>query len=227
VTGTIRQALVLLTSGDSEIWRTIITTLGFSLWSTLLAVLPGVPAGVALFLGRFHGRRPLAAAVNAVMTLPTVVIGLFVYSMISRSGPLGNLGLLYTPGGVILGQAVLALPLVMAMTYTGLQKLDPRYHETLLTLGAGRWRRFVGIVKEGRFVMMQAILAAFGRVTGEVGVSMMLGGNIRNYTRTMTTTIALEAGKGEFERALALGLVLLVLALVINFITHLAVRDAR
>lgn len=224
---TVSQALALLLSGDDEIWRTIFTTMSFSFWSTLLAVLPGIPAGVGLFLGRFHGRRVLAAAVNAIMTLPTVVIGLFVYSLISRSGPLGDFGLLYTPGGVIVGQAVLALPLVTAMTYTGLQKLDPRYHETLLTLGAGPWRRFVGIVSEGRFVMMQAVLAAFGRVTGEVGVSMMLGGNIRNYTRTMTTTIALEAGKGEFERALALGLVLLVLALIINFVTHLAVRDAR
>jgi len=224
---TLRQAVAMVFSGDSEIWATIFTTLRFSLFSTLLAVLPGVPAGVGLFQGRFRGRRALAAAVNAIMTLPTVVVGLFVYSLISRSGPLGGLGLLYAPGGVIAGPAVLALPLVVAMTYTGLQKLDPRYHETLLTLGAGPLRRLVGIIREGRFVILQAILAAFGRVAGEVGVAMMLGGNIRHYTRTMTTTIALEAGKGEFERALALGLVLLVIALVINFVTHLAVKDAR
>lgn len=221
------QAVGLLVQGDHETWWTIATTLNFSFWSTLLAVIPGVPAGAALFLGRFKGKRLVVAGVNAVMAVPTVVIGLFVYSLISRSGPLGNLGLLYAPGGVIAGQSLLALPLVMAMSYTGLQKLDPRYHETLLTLGAGPVLRLLAIVREGRFVILQAVLAAFGRVTGEVGVSMMLGGNIRWYTRTMTTTIALDAGKGEFERALSLGVVLLVIALGINFLTHLAMRDAR
>ena len=221
------QALKHLIQGDKEIWWTIATSLNFSFWSTLIAVIPGVPAGAALFLGRFRGKRIVVAGVNAIMAVPTVVIGLIVYSLISRSGPLGNLGLLYAPGGVIAGQALLALPLVIAMSYTGLQKLDPRFHETLLTLGAGPLRRLAAIVREGRFVILQAVLAAFGRVTGEVGVSMMLGGNIRGYTRTMTTTIALDAGKGDFERALALGIVLLGIALTINFLTHLVVRDAR
>lgn len=134
---------------------------------------------------------------------------------------------MFAPGGVILGQTVLALPLVMAMSYTGLQKLDPRYAETLLTLGAGPWHRIMAIIREGRYVVVQAVLAAFGRVTGEVGVSMMLGGNIRWYTRTMTTTIALDASKGEFERAVSLGIVLLATALAINFMSHLAVRHVR
>ena len=214
--GALRHSLELLFSGDREIWWTIGTTLQFSFWSTVLAIVPGVPAGAALFLGRFRGRRALAATVNAIMSVPTVVIGLFVYSFLSRSGPLGGLGWLYAPAGVIAGQSILAFPLVIAMTYTGLQKLDPRYHETLLTLGAGRWRRLLGILKEGRFVMLQTVLAALGRVSGEVGVSMMLGGNIRWYTRTITTTIALEAGKGQFERAVALGVVLLAIALIIN-----------
>ncbi|HAP43740.1 MAG: hypothetical protein A2087_05280 [Spirochaetes bacterium GWD1_61_31] len=224
--GALRHSLELLFSGDREIWWTIGTTLQFSFWSTVLAIVPGVPAGAALFLGRFRGRRALAATVNAIMSVPTVVIGLFVYSFLSRSGPLGGLGWLYAPAGVIAGQSILAFPLVIAMTYTGLQKLDPRYHETLLTLGAGRWRRLLGILKEGRFVMLQTVLAALGRVSGEVGVSMMLGGNIRWYTRTITTTIALEAGKGQFERAVALGVVLLAIALIINMASHLAVRDA-
>ena len=224
--GALRHSLELLFSGDREIWWTIGTTLQFSFWSTVLAIVPGVPAGAALFLGRFRGRRALAATVNAIMSVPTVVIGLFVYSFLSRSGPLGGLGWLYAPAGVIAGQSILAFPLVIAMTYTGLQKLDPRYHETLLTLGAGRWRRLLGILKEGRFVMLQTVLAALGRVSGEVGVSMMLGGNIRWYTRTITTTIALEAGKGPFERAVALGVVLLAIALIINMASHLAVRDA-
>lgn len=221
------EAVSLLAEGDRETWWTVATSLRFSLWSTLFAVVPGVPLGAALFLGRFRGKRAAVALVNAVMAVPTVVIGLFVYSFISRSGPLGGLGLLYAPGGVVLGQAVLAFPLVAAMSYTGLQKLDPRYNETLLTLGAGPWRRMVAIVREGRYVITQAVLAAFGRVTGEVGVSMMLGGNIRWYTRTMTTTIALDASKGEFERALSLGFMLLAIALIVNFLSHLAVRDAR
>jgi tungstate transport system permease protein len=221
------QAMRHLIQGDKEIWWTIAVSLNFSFWSTLIAVVPGVPAGAALFLGRFRGKRMAVAGVNAVMAVPTVVVGLFVYSLISRSGPLGKLGLLYAPGGVVAGQVLLALPLVVAMTYTGLQKLDPRYRETLLTLGAGPMHRLAAIIREGRFVILQTVLAAFGRVTGEVGVSMMLGGNIRWYTRTMTTTIALDAGKGEFERALALGVILLALALAINFLTHLTVHDGR
>lgn len=221
------EAFTLLAGGERETWWTIATSLRFSLLSTIFAVIPGVPLGAALFLGRFKGKRIAVALVNAIMAVPTVVVGLFVYSFISRSGPLGHLNLMFSPNGVILGQSVLAFPLVTAMSYTGLQKLDFRYAETLLTLGAGPWRRMAAIVREGRYVVIQAVLAAFGRVTGEVGVSMMLGGNIRWYTRTMTTTIALDAGKGEFERALSLGFVLLFVALAVNFLSHLAVRDAR
>jgi len=218
------EALGMLIRGERETWWTVGTSLGFSAWSTLASSLPGIPLGVLLFMYRFRGKRAVIATVNAVMAIPTVVVGLFVYSLISRSGPLGSLNLLYAPGGVIAGQALLALPLVIAMTYTGLQKLDARYLETLVTLGAKPFRRMLAMMREGRLVLIQAVLAAFGRVTGEVGVSMMLGGNIRWYTRTMTTTIALDASKGEFERALSLGIVLLIVALAVNFLTHLAVR---
>jgi len=223
--GALAEAWALLAGGDRETWWTILNTLRFSLWSTTLSFLPGAPLGAALYLGRFRGKRAAVSLLNATMAVPTVVVGLFVYSMISRSGPLGGLGFLYAPGGVVAGQSVLALPMVAAMTFTGLQKLDPRYHETLLALGAGPVRRLAAILREGRFVLLQALLGAFGRVTGEVGVSMMLGGNIRWYTRTMTTTIALDAGKGEFERALSLGLTLLAIALLVNFLSHLAVFD--
>jgi tungstate transport system permease protein len=223
--GALTEAWALLAEGDRETWWTILNTLRFSAWSTALSFLPGAPLGAALYLGRFRGKRAAVSLLNAVMAVPTVVVGLFVYSLISRSGPMGSLGLLYAPGGVVMGQSVLALPLVAAITFTGLQKLDPRYHETLLALGAGPARRLVAILREGRFVLLQALLGAFGRVTGEVGVSMMLGGNIRWYTRTMTTTIALDAGKGEFERALSLGITLLAIALLVNFLSHLAVFD--
>jgi tungstate transport system permease protein len=223
----LREALELLFRGDKETWWTVGTTLRFSTLSTLFSFLPGAPLGAALYLGRFRGKKAAVALVNASMAVPTVVVGLFVYSLISRRGILGNLNLLYAPAGVVMGQALLALPLVIAITFTGLQKLDPRYHETLLTLGAGPIRRLAAILREGRFVLLQALLGAFGRVTGEVGVSMMLGGNIRWYTRTMTTTIALDAGKGEFEQALSLGLILLAMALLVNFLTHLAVSDDK
>jgi tungstate transport system permease protein len=218
------KALQLMAAGDTEIWWTIGNSMRLAFLSILCAVPPGVVLGTALSMGRFRGKKALVAAVNAVMALPTVTVGLFVYSFISRSGPLGDFGLLFTPGGVVIGQAVLALPLVVAMTYTGLCRLDPRYVETLTTLGAGPLRRVAGVLKEGRYIVLQACLAAFGRVVGEVGVSMMLGGNIRWYTRTMTTTIALDASKGEFERALAFGLALLAIALTVNALSHLAVR---
>lgn len=221
------EALLLLASGDGETWWTIGNSLMFSAGSTFLAFIPGVPLGAMLFLGKFKGKRMVAALVNSIMAVPTVVIGLFVYGFISRSGPLGPLGLLYMPGGVILGQALLAFPLVVAMCYTGMQKIDPRYGETLMTLGASPFRRLMAIMGEGKFIILQSILAAFGRVSGEVGVSMMLGGNIRWHTRTMTTTIALDASKGEFERALSLGIVLVAIALAVNTAMNYLVRHEK
>jgi len=219
-----RDAFVLLFSGDPETWGVVGRSLRFSLFATLFSVLPGVPAGVALASRNFRGRRGLVAAVNSLTALPTVVIGLFAYSLISRSGPMGGLNWLYAPAGVILGQSFLAFPVVASLTYAGLSKLDPRFRETLLTLGSGPLSRITATVRESRAVLVAALVAAFGRVTGEVGVSMMLGGNIRFSTRTMTTAIALDASKGEFERAISLGLVLLALALAINLAVHALAR---
>jgi tungstate transport system permease protein len=187
----------------------------------MLSVLPGLPVGAALAsLPDSRRRRSLAAVVHSLTAIPTVVIGLAVYSFISRSGPLGSLGFLFAPAGVVIGQAFLATPVVASLTYTGLAKLDPRFHETLATLGASGWARVTATLREARAVLLAALVVAFGRVTGEVGVSMMLGGNIRFSTRTMTTAIALDAAKGEFERAVSLGLVLLVLALAVNLALH-------
>jgi len=216
----VKEAFLLLASGDAETWATVLRSLRFSFLSTLFALVPGIPAGVALGDRDFRGRRGLIAVVNALMALPTVVIGLFVYSLISRSGPLGFMSLMYEPGGVIFGQAFLAFPIVVSTTQAGLSKLDPRFRETIVTLGAGPWRRLVSTLFEARAVLVAAVVATFGRVTGEVGVSMMLGGNIRGTTRTMTTTIALDYNKGEFDRAVSLGLVLLVIALVVNLALH-------
>jgi tungstate transport system permease protein len=159
------------------------------------------------------------------MALPTVVVGLLVFSLISRSGPLGPLDLLFNPAGVIIGQIILSAPILTSMVHSGLSKMDARFHETLITLGAKQKDVLKASLIEGRFVIISAILAGFGRVIGEVGVSMMLGGNIRWYTRTMTTSIALETSKGEFELGLALGFILMVIALAVNGLIHSLVRS--
>jgi tungstate transport system permease protein len=217
----VKEAFRLLASGDPETWGIVARSLRFALLSTFLSVLPGLPIGAAVASMPDSGaRRALAAVVHAFTALPTVVIGLAVYSLISRSGPLGPLGFLFAPMGVVLGQSFLATPVVASLTYAGLTKLDPRFHETLATFGAGPLTRIRATLREARAILTSALVVAFGRVTGEVGVSMMLGGNIRFSTRTMTTAIALDAAKGEFERAVSLGLVLLVIALAVNLTLH-------
>ena len=222
-----RDAFRLLLDGDAETWSTVGRSVGFAFFATAFSFLPGALAGFAAAQLRPSRRRVAAAFLNALTALPTVVIGLFAYSLLSRSGPLGSLSFLYAPAGVVAGQALLAMPIVAAMVYAGLAKLDPRFRETLLTLGAGRGRRLVATAREARSLLIAAIVAAFGRVVGEVGVCMMLGGNIRGLTRTMTTAIALDASKGEFERAIALGLVLFIVAVLVNLAMHaLAPREA-
>ncbi len=211
---------MLLYSGDAETWGIVLTSLRFAFLSTAFSLIPALPLGVLLSSGSWTGRRTVIAVLNALTALPTVVIGLLVYSLISRSGPLGGLGFMYAPAGVVLGQSFLAFPVVASLTCAGLSSLDPRFRETLRTLGAGPWLSMRATLREARTLLGAAVVTAFGRVTGEVGVSMMLGGNIRHVTRTMTTAIALDASKGEFERALSLGLVLLVIALAVNLVVH-------
>ena len=215
-----REAFRLLLSGDGETWGIVARSVRFSVLSTFFSLLPGLPLGVALAIGSFPGKRVAVSVVNAMTAVPTVVIGLVAYSAISRSGPFGRLGWLFAPAGVVLGQSLLALPVVASLSYAGLAKLDPRFHETLHTLGARPLLRLAVTLREARSVLIAAAVAAFGRVTGEVGVSMMLGGNIRHLTRTMTTAIALDAAKGDFERAVSLGLVLLIIALAVNLALH-------
>ena len=225
--GSFIQAMELLFSGDREVYFIAFTSIKFSLISTVFSAVLAVPLGVLLALKNFFAKRGVIIVLNSLMALPTVVIGLFVYSFLSRSGSLGHLGLLFTPTAIVIGQSLLILPIISSMVFSGLSKLDPRLRETLVTLGASPKNIFVMIVKEGKTAILSAILAGFGRVIGEVGISMMLGGNIRWYTRTITTTIALETSKGEFELALALGVILIILALLINFALHGAVRYGK
>lgn len=219
------EAFRLILSGDREVYFIAFTSLRLATASTLIASLVSIPLGIALHFSRLPFKRPIISVLSALMAVPTVVIGLMVFSLISRSGPLGELNLLFTPGAVVIGQVVLVLPILTSLVYSGFSRMDPRFYETLITLGARRGDVLKASIIEARFIIISAILAGFGRVVGEVGVSMMLGGNIRWYTRTMTTSIALETSKGQFELGISLGLILLIIALAINILTHSLVKN--
>jgi tungstate transport system permease protein len=223
----IRRALSLLLTGDLEVYAIAWTSMRFALLSTLLCSVVSIPLGVWMGLKDFRFKKVIVVVLNSLMALPTVVIGLLVYSFISRSGPLGHWGVLFTPRAIILGQTILALPIITSMVYGALSRLDPRMSETLITLGASPLGMFWMTLREARIAILSAVLAGFGRVVGEVGVSMMLGGNIRWYTRTLTTAIALETSKGEFELGLALGIVLMLIAFLVNFLLHWSVRHEK
>ncbi len=210
------KALELIGSFDPEVRMAVWTSLYTSGCATLLSGLLGIPLGLWLGVSRFRGRRLAITLLNTLMALPTVVIGLVLFGLFSRQGPLGPLGLLFTPLAMIAGQTVLALPIIANLVLTAVTGADERIMNTALTLGASRRQAARQLLREIRFGVMAAVIAGFGRVIAEVGVAMMLGGNIRNSTRTMTTAIALETSKGEFAFGLALGLVLLTVALLVN-----------
>ncbi|MEW5815781.1 MAG: ABC transporter permease [Spirochaetota bacterium] len=218
------KAFEMIFSGNPEIYLIVFTSLRFSVTTALFSSAISIPLGVTLWVHTFPAKKTIIAILNTLMALPTVVVGLLVYSLLSRSGPLGFLSLLFTPGAVIIGQTFLAFPIITSMVFVGLNKLDFQLHETLITLGSSKLDIFRMTLKEARFIILSAVLAGFGRVIGEVGVSMMLGGNIRWYTRTITTAIALETSKGEIELGLALGIILLIIAFVVNFSLHRLVR---
>ena len=192
------------------------TSLYTSGCSIVIAALLGVPTGLWLGLNRFRGRKLAITLLNTLMALPTVVVGLLLFGLLSRQGPLGPLGLLFTPLAMIAGQTVLAAPIVANLVLAAVTGADQRIINTALTLGASRLQAAIQLLREIRFGVMAAVIAGFGRVIAEVGVAMMLGGNIRNSTRTMTTAIALETSKGEFAFGLALGMILLSVALIVN-----------
>ncbi|WP_020676725.1 ABC transporter permease [Geopsychrobacter electrodiphilus] len=214
-------AVGLIFSFDREVQLTVWTSLYTSSCSILFAALVGIPAGLWLGIDRFRGRRLIITLLNTLMALPTVVVGLVLFGVFSRQGPLGSLGLLFTPWAMIAGQTVLATPIVANYVLAAVNGSDPRIMGTVITLGASRFQAANQLLKEIRFGVMAAVIAGFGRVIAEVGVAMMLGGNIRGVTRTMTTAIALETSKGEFAFGLSLGIVLLSVALVVNLFLNL------
>ena len=214
-------ALELIVSVDSEVRKAVWTSLYTSSCSIVVAAALGVPIGLWLGLNKFRGRGIAIAALNTLMALPTVVVGLLLFGLFSRQGPLGPLGLLFTPWAMIAGQTVLATPIVANLVLAAVAGSDKRIIDTALTLGATRFQAAIKLLREIRFGVMAAVIAGFGRVIAEVGVAMMLGGNIRNSTRTMTTAIALETSKGEFAFGLALGIILLSVALIVNLFLNI------
>ena len=206
---------------NREVMDAVGTSLYTSFTAILIAAIFGIPCGAAIGMWTFPGKRLAVTLLNTLMALPTVVVGLLLFGLFSRQGPLGPLGLLFTPWAMIAGQVVLATPIVANYTLAAVAGADQRILPTALTLGAGRLRGSWQLLIEVRFGAMAAIVAGFGRVIAEVGVAMMLGGNIRGTTRTMTTAIALETSKGEFAFGLALGIVLMSVALTINLFLNL------
>jgi len=217
-------ALMLLVRGDPETYSAVFTTLRVSSLSILAALFIGIPVGFLLGYYEFPGRRQIRAVVDTLLALPTVVVGLVVYAIITRRGPLGSLGLLFTIPGISAAQTILILPIVIAMTGTAVSNLDERFKQTVITLGADSTRTAITALYESRYGVVAAAVAAYGRAIGEVGVSMMIGGNIKWHTRTITTAIALETGKGQFAMGIALGLILLLLAFVINWTLQIIKR---
>ena len=211
-----RRAFALLIAGDAEIFGIALLTLKVAIVATAVACGLGLPLGYFLATRRFWGRRAALTVVNTALAFPTVVVGLLLYGMLSRRGPLGGLGWLFTWQAIVIGDVLLALPIAAALSAAAIQGVDPRVRRTAETLGAGPWRTAWTVAREARFALAAVITAAFGQVVAEIGAAMIVGGNIRGSTRTLTTAVALYTSQGDFGLALALGLVLLAMALLVN-----------
>ncbi len=217
-------AIGLILSGDKDLMTIIALSLRVSLSATLIAALFAIPAGAALVILQFPGHRLLLVISSAFMALPPVVVGLAIYLLLSRSGPLGNLGLLFTPTAMIIAQTVLIFPIILSLTHQAVQPLNREYISLFNALDTPRGLRISTIIWDARFAVSVAILAGFGRALAEVGAVIIVGGNINGLTRVMTTTIALETSKGNLQLALALGIVLLAIAFFVNLLTHTIAR---
>jgi tungstate transport system permease protein len=215
-TAAFAAALGLILGLDPQFLQIVGLSLRVTLSAVLIAAIIGLPLGALLAVGRFPGRGLLIVGINGLMGLPPVVAGLVVFLMLSRSGPLGSLGLLFTPAAMIAAQAILVLPIVVALTRGTVEDLWGEYREHLTSLGLAGWRAVPTLLWDGRFALATALLAGFGRASAEVGAVLIVGGNIAGYTRTMTTAIALETSKGDLPLALGLGIVLMALTLAIN-----------
>lgn len=224
VSGAFTAAFSLIFGLDPQFLQIVGLSLRVTLTAVLIAALIGLPLGAWLALARFPGRSAVIVLVNGLMGLPPVVAGLIVFLMLSRSGPLGGLGWLFTPAAMVVAQTLLVLPIVIALTRGTIEELWGEYREHLTSLGQTGWRAVPTLLWDGRFALATGLLAGFGRASAEVGAVLIVGGNIAGYTRTMTTSIALETSKGDLPLALGLGIVLLVLTLLINAAAYGASR---
>ena len=224
----VKEAIGLLVRGDPYLWNIIARSLQVSGLAVLFGLLAGIPLGTWLGLARFRGRGLAVALVNTGLALPPVVVGLFVYILLSRQGPLGSLGWLYTPAAMIAAQFVLAAPYVAAITLAAVGSVPPELRLQARALGASRWQALLLHLREARLSLMAAVAAGFGAVISEVGAVMMVGGNVQGETRVITTAIVLETRRGRFATAMALGIILLVIAFAANaFITRIQQASPR
>jgi tungstate transport system permease protein len=214
------QAFTLILHLDSVLFGIICLSLKISGLALLIATIFGLPFGALVGLKKFPGRGLAVSMMNTFMGLPPVVVGLLVYLLLSRRGPLGFLSLLYTPSAMVIAQTILAMPIVTALCHSAIVSVDPIIRQAARTLGATPLQETTALIREARYGILSAVIAAFGRVSAEVGSILIVGGNIAGYTRVMTTTIALETDKGNFELALALGIILLAISFIINAALH-------
>ena len=211
------KAIELLMSGNAETYSAIFATVKVSSYSIGASLIIGIPLGFGLGFFNFKTKKTIRTIIDTLMALPTVFIGLLVYAFLTKRGPLGEMGLLFTLPGIAIGQTILALPLVIGLTATAVESLDDKLRITIMSMGANRRQLFISSLWESRHGILAGAIAAYGRVMTEVGISMMVGGNIKWHTRTITTAIALETNKGQFGMGVALGIVLLVIAFCVNF----------
>jgi tungstate transport system permease protein len=220
-------ALKLLADLDPKLVEIVLLSLGVSLTAVGIAALLGLPLGAAIAVARFPGRQTLIVFLNALMGLPPVVVGLVVYLLLSRAGPLGSLGILFTPSAMVIAQTVLILPIIAALSRQAIEDAWREYDEQLRSLGAGRVQAAVTLLWDARFSLLTTVLAGFGRAAAEVGAVMIVGGNIDGVTRVMTTTIALETSKGDLPLALGLGIILIAIVIAVNATAYLTKELAQ
>ena len=221
------QAFQLIVSLDTDLFEIIWLSLRVTITAVVIASIIGMPLGAWLALNRFRYRRLTIAILNALMGLPPVVVGLVVYILLSRSGPFGVFGLLFTPTAMIIAQIIIVAPLIASISHQAVRDLWAEYHDLLISLNTSKWQRMKTLIFDARRSLLTAALAGFGRAIGEVGAIMIVGGNIDHVTRVLTTAIALETGKGDFAFALALGFILITIAVVVNLLIHSVSQTER
>ncbi len=223
----IRDAMALLVHGDREVLEVILLSLRVSVGATLIALIIGIPLGAAVAFGHFPGRRLALALLNTGMGVPPLVVGLLVTIFLWRSGPLGSLGLLYSPTAMILAQTLIAFPLVAGISAAALQQVDPDFRIQMRGLGASRLRSLWEVAVEARLSLLAGVMAGFGAAISEVGAALLVGGNVRGQTRVLTTSVVLESSKGNFDLALAFGAILLLISFGVNLVLTYAQQRGR